>query len=157
MARSTAYSSIIAVKEASGNIMQMGDVIAIGRERKAELNVLSGDDALTIRLIALGGHGVISVAGNLLPGPMKKMVNAALEGNFETARKLHFQMLPFFKSNFIETNPIPIKAAMSLCGMAAGPCRLPLCGPEPSNLNDIKTILHSFSSLWLNEIQMSPN
>lgn len=143
------FPSIIGIKEASGNIMQMSDVMEIARTRDSGFSVVSGDDAVTLPLIALGGSGIISVASNLVPGPMQSMVQAALNGDFETARDWHFQLLPFLKSNFIETNPIPIKTAMQLCGMAAGPCRLPLCELAPSNLEFIKQIVNSLPPSWL--------
>ena len=150
------FPSIIGVKEASGNIMQMGDVMEIARMRESGFSVVSGDDALTLPLMALGGSGIISVASNLVPGPMRSLVQAALTGDFETAREWHFQLLPFLKSNFIETNPIPIKAAMQLCGMAAGPCRLPLCDLAPANLAFIKQIVNSLPPSWLYGQTKSP-
>ncbi len=139
--RLTQHPEIIAVKEASGNISQMSDVINATHDQP-QVYILSGDDELTLPLMALGGHGVISVASNLLPKEMKQLVKAAEEGDFALAREWHRKLLPFFKSNFIETNPIPIKAAMQACGMAAGPCRLPLCELSPKNLNEILTIVH---------------
>lgn len=147
--RLLSFPSIIGVKEASGNIMQMSDVIALGRLQRPELSILSGDDALTLPLIALGGHGVISVASNLIPGPMRALVNAALKGDSDTARSLHFELLPFFNSNFIETNPIPIKAAMNAAGMAAGPYRLPLCELKPGNEAFIQSIVKSLPQSWI--------
>lgn len=143
------YPSIIGLKEASGNIMQINEVIERTQYRSPRLSILSGDDALTLPLIALGGGGIISVASNLIPGPLKSYVQAALAGDFETARTWHYQLLPFFKATFIETNPIPIKAAMDLCGMAAGPCRLPLCDLAPANFNKLKQIINSLHPSWL--------
>lgn len=150
------FSSIVAVKEASGNIMQINDVIDKSRQREPELSVLSGDDALTLPLIALGGHGIISVASNLIPGPMRSYVHAALQGDFETARDWHYQLLPFFKAIFIETNPIPIKAAMHLCGMPAGPCRLPLCDLSPTSLETIKQVINTLPQSWSEYGQKKP-
>lgn len=143
------FPSIIGVKEASGNIMQMNEVIDSAKRHNAHFSVLSGDDALTLPLIALGGHGIISVASNLIPGPVKNLVQAALKGDFETARSWHYQLLSFFQAAFIETNPIPIKAAMQFYGMAAGSCRLPLCDLNPTNLDKLKKILNSLPSSWL--------
>lgn len=143
------FSSIIGVKEASGNILQISDVIATAQKNRSQFSILSGDDALTFPLMALGGHGVISVASNLLPGPVHDLVNAALSGDFVKARTLHYQLLPFFQAAFIETNPIPIKTAMQLYGMAAGSCRLPLCDLDPANFNQLKHILNSLPSSWL--------
>lgn len=143
------FSSIIGVKEASGNIMQITEVIESAKSNNPHLSILSGDDALTLPLMALGGQGIISVASNLIPGPLKNLVQAALQGDFSTARHWHYSMLPFFKASFIETNPIPIKTAMQLCGMAAGPCRLPLCDLTPANLEQLKQILSSLPPSWL--------
>jgi 4-hydroxy-tetrahydrodipicolinate synthase len=95
--------------------------------------VISGDDALTLLLIALGGDGVISVAANLLPAKVKALSAAGLKGDFAEARRLHFELLPLFKAAFVETNPAPIKLAMSWAGLPAGPCRLPLGKLDPKN------------------------
>jgi 4-hydroxy-tetrahydrodipicolinate synthase len=121
---------IVGVKEASGDINQMGDVIrevavpAKGEGRR--FWVLSGDDAMTLPLMALGGDGVISVVSNVLPAKVKAMVSACIAGDFDKARKIHFELLPFVKAAFIETNPIPVKRAAALMGLPAGPVRLPL-------------------------------
>jgi len=121
---------IIGVKEASGDINQMGDVIReIVGPRKAEgktFHVLSGDDGLTLPLMALGGGGVISVISNVVPAKVKALVSACLAGDFDKARKIHFELLPFVKAAFIETNPIPVKQAVAWLGLPSGPTRLPL-------------------------------
>jgi 4-hydroxy-tetrahydrodipicolinate synthase len=114
--------TIIAVKEASGDINQMMDVLA----KIPEIAVYSGDDGMTFPLTCLGGQGVISVVSNLLPGMVVEMVMESLAGNLGRARQLHFELLPIFKAAFIETNPAPIKYAMSKMGLAGGPLRLPL-------------------------------
>jgi len=120
---------VIAVKEASGDIMQMTDVLM----QIPELAVYSGDDGLTFPLLALGGQGVVSVVSNLLPKHVVEMVSAALDGNLELARQLHFQLMPIFKAAFIETNPSPIKYAMQKIGLAGGPLRLPLVEVRPTS------------------------
>jgi 4-hydroxy-tetrahydrodipicolinate synthase len=121
---------IVGVKEASGDISQMGDIIrdtaAPRRAEGRDFTVLSGDDALTLPLLALGGDGVISVVSNLIPGKVAALTHAGLAGDFEAARRLHYELLPFFKAAFVETNPVPIKAAMTWAGLPAGPARLPL-------------------------------
>jgi 4-hydroxy-tetrahydrodipicolinate synthase len=121
---------IAGVKEASGDISQMGDVIAeVAAPRKAEgslFSVLSGDDAFTLPLAALGGDGVVSVISNLLPAKVKALTLASLEGRFDEARKLHYELLPFIKAAFVETNPVPIKQALTWAGLPAGAARLPL-------------------------------
>jgi 4-hydroxy-tetrahydrodipicolinate synthase len=128
---------IVGVKEASGDINQMGDVIrevavpSMAEGRK--FWVLSGDDAMTLPLMALGGEGVISVISNVLPAKVKAMVSACVKCDFDEARKIHFELLPFIKAAFIETNPIPIKQAASWMGLPAGPVRLPLGKLSPAS------------------------
>ncbi len=116
--------NIKVVKEASGNLEQMKDVI---KQRKDDFSVLSGDDNLCLKLIEAGGDGVISVASNLVPGLMVKMVHAALEGRFDEAAELEERLKPLFAACFIETNPIPIKTAMAARGWCEEEFRLPLC------------------------------
>lgn len=134
--------NICGVKESSGDINQMGDVIReIAAPRKAEggnFCVLSGDDGLTLPLISLGGEGVISVISNLLPAKIKAMTKAALEGDFNKARAIHFELLPFVKAAFIETNPVPIKQALNWAGLPAGPARLPLGKLAPTSEDVLK-------------------
>ena len=132
MERLAQIPNIVGVKEASGDINQMGDVIRNiklpAKQAGKDFAVLSGDDALSLPLMSLGGDGVISVIANLVPGKVAALIRACLGGDFETARKLHYELLPFVKAAFIETNPVPIKAAMEMAGLPAGPARLPL-GP----------------------------
>lgn len=119
--------NIVAVKEASGDLGQMADVIArIAMQRDRPFYVLSGDDALTLPLMSIGGHGVISVVSNLVPERMVALVEAVTSGDFAAARVIHYELLPLFRAAFIETNPVPIKAAMNLCGIPAGSVRSPL-------------------------------
>jgi 4-hydroxy-tetrahydrodipicolinate synthase len=122
--------NIAGVKESSGDLGQMGDVIreiAIPRNNSGEkFWMLSGDDPFTLPLISLGGDGVISVISNLLPAKVKALTKAALEGRFEEARKIHYELLPLVKAVFVETNPIPIKQALMWAGLPAGPARMPL-------------------------------
>ena len=141
MRRLSELSNVVGVKEASGNIIQIGDVIGTIVNTGTKFSVLSGDDGLTLPLLSLGGHGVISVVSNLLPARVVAMVQAALNNDFKTAAKIHFELLPLFKGAFIETNPIPIKAAMNICGMAAGGCRLPITPISKASEIQLKTIL----------------
>ena len=136
--RLSSIKNIIGVKEASGNMNQMMDVI---NQLPKDFVVLSGDDSLTLPLMSLGGRGVISVVSNLLPKKVSRMVELYLEGKTEEAKKLHYELLPLFRAAFIETNPMPIKAAMSICGMPAGKCRLPLCDLQPQNEEKLKNVL----------------
>ena len=136
MEKIAAIPLIAGVKEASGDINQMMEVIdRIAAPRKNTANpfwVLSGDDGITLPLLALGGDGLISVISNLVPKKVTALVRACLSGNFEEGRKLHYELLPLMKNAFIETNPVPIKAAMNWAGLPSGPVRLPL-GPLAEN------------------------
>ena len=124
--------NIAGVKESSGDIVQIGDIIreiALPRKNKADsqkFSVLSGDDPFTLPLISMGGDGVISVVSNLLPAKVKALTKVALEGKLEEARSIHYELIPFIKAAFIETNPVPIKQALSWAGLPGGPTRLPL-------------------------------
>jgi len=121
---------IAGVKESSGDINQMGDVIReIALTAKAsggKFWVLSGDDALILPLTSMGGDGVISTISNLVPAKVKALTHAALDGDLEKARAIHYELVPFIKAAFIETNPVPIKQALSWAGLPAGPARLPM-------------------------------
>jgi 4-hydroxy-tetrahydrodipicolinate synthase len=138
---------IAGVKEASGDLAQIGDIIRdTAGPRKAEggaFTVLSGDDALTLPLMALGGDGIISVVSNLVPGRIAALVKACRAGNFEEGRRLHFELLPLVKAAFIETNPVPIKAAMAWAGLPAGPARLPLGPLAPENGRSLFAVMEA--------------
>ncbi len=123
-------SNIIGIKEASGSIVQQMDVL---KAVPSTFRVFSGDDAFTFPLMALGGVGVISVVSNEIPGPITRLARLALEGKWEEARKLHFQLLPLMQANFIETNPIPVKAALAMMGMIQEVYRLPLVPMKAEN------------------------
>ncbi len=142
--RMAEHKNIVAVKEASGNISQMMDVL---NELPEEFTVLSGDDNMTLPLMCLGGKGVISVVSNLLPEKLSEMTSYALEGDFESARQIHFELLPIFKTAFIETNPIPIKTAMGMAGMPAGPVRLPLWKMTPQNEERLRNVVEKYVEL----------
>src|ERR1035438_9578414 len=114
IARLAEIENIVAIKEASGNIGQMASVI---HEVPSRIDVLSGDDAITIPLIALGGRGLISVVSNQIPGEMTQLVQACLRNDFESARQIQRRFLPLMNVNFVESNPIPVKAAMGLMGL----------------------------------------
>lgn len=119
--------NIVAVKEASGDMVQMKDVI---RRKGKDFSVLSGDDNLALELVRNGGDGVISVASNLFPVQMEKMMKTALSGDYETAERYNSWMADFFKVCFVETNPIPIKTAMAAYGWCSESFRLPMCTLE---------------------------
>ncbi len=116
--------NVIGVKEASGDLAQMKEVID---QTPAGFSVLSGDDNIALKLIELGGSGVVSVASNIAPGKMVALVNAALNGDFETAKEMDYELSILFKALFLETNPIPIKAAMAMTGLLRENYRLPMC------------------------------
>jgi 4-hydroxy-tetrahydrodipicolinate synthase len=136
--------NIIGVKEASGNIAQMTQVI---QQVPEQFIVLSGDDALTLPLVAMGGRGLISVASNEIPAEMTRLVRLCLTGEFATARALQRKLLPLIEVNFIETNPSPVKAAMAEMGLLEPVWRLPLVPPRPENLAKIRAVLESLALL----------
>ena len=131
--------NIIGIKEASGSISQVSQVIE--QNQGSGFIVLSGDDDMTLPIMALGGAGVISVVANVAPRKTVEMVEAMARGDLDEARKLHFQLAPLVRSMFLETNPIPVKAACRLMGLAAGPLRLPLAPMSPDKENTLKDIV----------------
>ncbi len=138
------HKNIVGVKEASGNINQMMDLIL---KKPNSFVVLSGDDNLTLPLMALGGKGVISVASNIVPDRMAEFVGAALKGDWDKARKLHYELLPLFRAIFIETNPIPIKAALAMKGMIKETYRLPMCEMTEEHRNTLRDVLKKLNIL----------
>ena len=144
LARLAQIDNIVAVKEASGNIGQMANVI---HEVPSEFTVLSGDDAVTIPLMALGGRGIVSVVANEIPAEMTQLAQACLHGDFARAREIQSRYLPLMNVNFVESNPIPVKAAMGLMGLLDPVYRLPLCPPAPANLTKIEKVLESVGLL----------
>jgi 4-hydroxy-tetrahydrodipicolinate synthase len=130
--------NIIGIKEASGDISQVASML--GHLPEAFL-VLSGDDALALPIIALGGRGLISVVSNEIPAEMTQLVRYCLEDNFERARYMQQRFLPLMEVNFIETSPIPVKAAMAAMGLLEPVWRLPLCPPRPENEEKIRGVL----------------
>lgn len=138
------HPNIVGIKEASGNLAQIWQIIEATRDEN--FNVISGDDNLTLPILQLGGVGVISVAANVEPRLMVDMYEAFKKGNLARARELHFKLEPLFKGLFIETNPIPVKKAVELRGMAAGPVRLPLDDLSNENTQKLKKILDDYKS-----------
>jgi len=119
---------IVAVKEAGGSVDRVSAILDC-----CDITVLSGDDSLTLPMMAVGAKGIVSVTSNLIPGEMSMMVRAALDGDFAKALEYHRKYYPFFRDQFIETNPIPIKAAMAMAGLIAEEYRLPLCELSPEH------------------------
>jgi 4-hydroxy-tetrahydrodipicolinate synthase len=142
--RLSEIENIVGVKEASGNISQITQVI---QQVPEEFLVLSGDDALTLPLAAMGGRGIISVASNEIPAEMTHLARLCLAGKFEEARVMQRKWLPLLEVNFIETNPTPVKAAMSEMGLLEPVFRLPLVPPRTENLAKIRTVLESLALL----------
>jgi 4-hydroxy-tetrahydrodipicolinate synthase len=132
--------NIVAVKEASGDLEQMKDVIS---KRSDNFSVLSGDDGITLDLIKAGGNGVVSVASNLIPDKMVELVDSALKKDWTTAEKLDIELQPFFEGEFMETNPIAIKAAMAMKGLCEELYRLPMCEMRPENREKWQEMLES--------------
>jgi len=139
--RMVSHPNIVAVKEASGSVSQMMDVL---RSVPDDFDVLSGDDNLALPLTMLGGRGVISVASNLIPDLMSKMIGLALDGRFVEARSEHFRLLPLFKAVFIDTNPIPIKYMMHLAGFCEEVYRLPLVSLSDTDRESVKNLLSEY-------------
>lgn len=128
--------NVVAVKEASGSLDQVSRIA-----RSTKITVLSGDDSLTLPMMAIGARGVVSVAGNVAPGDMSDMVNSFLAGDAEEARRIHLRLLPLFHVLFIETNPGPVKAALKLMGMGSGELRLPLVPISDKSEGEVQAVL----------------
>jgi 4-hydroxy-tetrahydrodipicolinate synthase len=130
--------NIAAIKEASGDLTQIMQIL---RERPENFRVLSGDDAVTLPLIALGADGIVSVASNEIPDLMSRMTELALEGNWSEARALHYRLLPLMQINFIESSPGPVKAAMAMMGLLEENFRLPLVPIQEQSRNRIREVI----------------
>jgi len=140
VARLAEIDNIVGVKEASGNISQMAAVLELV---PSKFLVLSGDDAITLPLLALGGKGLISVSSNEIPAEMTEMVELALDDDFSAARAVHRRYFRLMEANFIETNPGPVKAAMALMGLLEPVFRLPLVAPKSESLAKIRSALET--------------
>ena len=136
--------NIVAIKEASGNLTQIMEIL---RERPANFCVLSGDDAVTLPLIALGAEGIVSVASNEIPDLMSRMTELALEGNWTEARVLHYRLLPLMEINFIESSPGPVKATMAMMGLLEENFRLPLVPIQEQSRTRIRQVISELGLL----------
>jgi len=132
------FSNIVAIKEASGDLTQASEIISKAGDK---INVISGDDFLTLPLMACGAKGVISVTANIMPKQVKTMVAAIQQGRWEDARKLHLQLLDVHQAMFIESNPVPVKTSAALMGKCRAEVRLPLASLQPASLEKLKTVL----------------
>ena len=135
-------ASVAGVKEASGSLDQMSQVIAACGP---DFSVLSGDDNITLPLLAIGGSGVVSVIANIVPRETADLVHAALDGDWKRARDLHYRLFPLARAAFLETNPIPIKEAMAMAGMLEPEFRLPMCRMSDANREKLRAILTPYA------------
>ena len=132
------FGNVVGIKEASGSLSQVTEIL---QRCKDTITVLSGDDALTLPILAVGGKGVISVAANIIPDRMAELTKLCLHGEWSKAKDLNLSLHPLFQALFYETNPIPVKTALSLMGMIRDEFRLPLCAMSDWNLSKFKEML----------------
>ena len=142
--RMAGHPNITAVKEASGSLAQVMEIL---RDRPEGFEVLSGDDANTLVFMALGGQGVISVAANQVPGPMRDLVAACARGDFAEGRRIHNRLLRLMTLNFVESNPIPVKASLALMGLCEESFRLPMCPPTEGTRESLRAALRELGLL----------
>ncbi len=140
-ARLAEHKKIVAIKEATGSVERASTLV---RLCGGAIDIISGDDANTLPILAVGGRGIVSVAGNIIPADMKEMIAFFEEGDLESARQKHLTMLPLFQAMFVETNPAPIKAAMNILGWEVGDVRLPLAPLAPPSRNRIREVLNEY-------------
>lgn len=136
------HPNIVGVKEASGDISQISTIIELTRDQ--DFSVISGDDNLTLPILSLGGKGVISVAANIFPCPLIEIYELVKKGDYEAARNIHFLYSSLFRAMFLESNPIPVKKAAELLGMASGPLRLPLDEASEQTTSKLKEVLSRY-------------
>ena len=141
VARLAKISNIVGIKEASGSLKQMQDVISLCGEK---FDVLSGDDFFTFPLLSIGGRGVISVVSNIVPADMAAMIDAFEAGDIKKAKKLHHKLVPLVDSLFIETNPVPVKAALSMMGKISYDVRLPMYKMSDNNYEKLKAVMKNY-------------
>lgn len=149
VARLAQHANVVAIKEATGSLdiaSEIASTTGVGGDQ-AKIAIVSGDDSLTLPLMSVGATGVISVLSNLIPDRVKALVDAAAGGDFAEARRLHLSLFALFKVMFIQTNPIPIKAAMAMCGRDTGELRLPMCEMSPSHHTQLRESLQEHGLL----------
>lgn len=142
VARLTALPNIVAIKEGSGSVGQVCDLLTLCEDR---ITVLSGDDALTLPMMAVGAKGVITVTANLVPAEMAALVDAAMAGRFDEARSWHYKLYRLFAALFYETNPIPVKEGLAMMGKIDGELRLPLCPMASENRTKLSQVLKDYN------------
>jgi 4-hydroxy-tetrahydrodipicolinate synthase len=138
VARLSKIKNIVGIKEGSGSLQQVSDIVHLCSDR---FTVLAGDDALTLPMLAVGAKGVITVTANVAPAEMAAMVKAWMAGDVAKARQVHYKLYPLFQALFLETNPIPVKQAVSLMGKATPDLRLPLCAMSQENLDKLTQVM----------------
>lgn len=141
VARLAELPEIVAIKEASGNLGQMAEIVRLAGDK---ITLLSGDDNLTLPVLAVGGTGVVSVVANIVPRDTADMVNAWEDGDIKKAKELYYKLLPLCQAMFYETNPIPVKTSLALMGKIQEEMRLPLCPMAPANLEKLKKALSQY-------------
>lgn len=139
IARLSSLKNIVAIKEASGSVEQVSQILSL-----CDITVLSGDDSMTLPMMAVGAKGVVSVVANIIPRDVVRMTDGFFAGNMEEAKRLHYKIFPLTKAMFYETNPIPVKAAMGLLKKITPEWRMPLCPPCPETLKKIEIALKSY-------------
>ena len=142
VARLAEIKNIVAIKEASGNLQQISEIISTTPN---DFVLYSGDDSLTLPVLALGGVGVISVAAHIVGNRMQEMITAFFNNDLNKAQDIQAELLPFFKMMFITTNPIPVKTAVNLIGLNGGPFRLPLIPPNANEFEQLKNMMHTMN------------
>ncbi len=136
--RLSKHKNIVGIKEASGNLMQVAEIL---KNADKDFAVYSGDDALTLPILSLGGHGVISVAGNIVPHFTQQICELFENGEIKKAQELYYNLLPLMRALFCDINPIPVKAALNLLGIKVGECRLPLTSTSVKNKHLLKKVM----------------
>jgi 4-hydroxy-tetrahydrodipicolinate synthase len=144
VARLAQLRNIVGIKEGAGSLQQVSEIVQLCGER---FTVLSGDDALTVPMLAVGAKGVITVTANVAPADMAALVDAWEAGDTAKARTLHFKLYPLFQALFLETNPIPVKHALALMGKATADLRLPLCPMSQDNLDKLTLVMKDYGLL----------
>ena len=139
IARLSEIENIVSVKEASGSCQQVMDIISL-----CDITVMSGDDSLGLPFMSLGATGIVSVVANIIPSKVRDLTHSFIDGNIEVARSIHFEILELCQAMFIETNPLPVKTALSLMGMLQEEWRLPLCEMQPENKEKLKKVLKKY-------------
>ena len=138
------HKNVVGIKEATADMEQISEVIRLSGD---DFSVLSGDDATTLPLVAIGGTGVISVTANIVPGDMSKLCSLATTGKMAEARELHYKLLPLCSAMFVDTNPVPVKAALTMMGVIGGELRLPLVGLSEDNKSKLVAAMKDYGLL----------